>query len=176
MSAKQGNSRNRIRIKHITVCSLLVAICLIVGYFENLFSITLMTMVPGAKIGLSNAIVLMLVCSGDYKGAWAVNVSRICLSALLFGTTVSFLLSVAGGVTSTLVACILSRSKNVSVIGISIAAAVTHNLFQLIAAMLLVGIGVVYYLPVLIAIGVVCGALCGVLARLILKHSKMFRF
>ena len=175
MFAEQGDYRNKINIKRLAVYALLVSICLIVGYLENLLSIGISWVVPGVKLGLSNAIVLVLVCKGDFKGAWAVNLARICLSSLLFGSPISFLLSLSGGVTSTALACILSRFKGVSVIGVSIAAAVTHNLFQLLAASILTGFAVMRISPILIALGAFCGAFCGVLASLVLKNRKIFK-
>ncbi len=178
MSAEQGNSRNKINIRRITLYALLVAVCLIIGYLEGFLSISLIAVAPGVKIGLSNAIALTLICKGDIKGAWAVNITRIALSALLFGSPISFLFSLAGGVASTLTACLLSRVKSVSIIGISIAGGTTHNIFQLFAATALVGAGVIYYLPLLLIFGGICGALCGVLAHLVLNKiniSKLFR-
>lgn len=175
MSAKQDNSNNRINIKRITVYSLLVALCLIVGYLENFLSISLAAAAPGVKIGLSNAIVLMLVYCGDVKGAWAVNIARICLSALLFGSPISFLFSLSGGVASMLLASVLSRFKSVSAIGTSIAGGTVHNIFQCLAATIFVGVGVVRILPLLILLGAICGAFCGVLLKLILKKVKTNR-
>ncbi len=176
MSAKQGDSRNKINIKRLTLYALVTAVCLIVGYLESLLSIGLTSIAPGVKLGLSNAVALMLICSGDIKGAWTVNVTRICLASLLFGSPISFVLSLSGGVASTAVSSLLSRSKNISAIGISIAGGVIHNVFQLIAATFIVGFGVVYYLPILIGLGAICGAFCGVLARAALKHTNIFEF
>lgn len=172
MSAKQGNSGNKIDIKRITLYALLVALCLIVGYLESFLSIVLTAVAPGIKIGLSNAIVLTLVCRGDMRGAWAVNVTRIVLSALLFGSPISFLFSLSGGVASTLVACVLGRNKQVSEIGISIAGGAVHNIFQCVAATAFVGVGVIYYLPTLLICGALCGGFCGVLVMLVLKKVK----
>ncbi len=173
MFAKQGNGRNKISIKQLTRYALLVAVCLIVGYLESLF---IMSFVPGVKIGVSNAVALILVYYGDKKGAWAVNITRICLSALLFGSPMSFLFSISGGVAATAVACGLSRSKSISCIGISIASGTVHNIFQLIAAAFIIGAGIIYYLPILILLGAVCGALCGSLARCLtrFKINKIF--
>ena len=173
MSAKQGNCRNKVNIKRITVYALFVAVCLIIGYLESILSISLIAIAPGVKIGLSNAIALTLICRGDIKGAWAINVTRICLSALLFGSPVSFLLSLSGGVTSTLAACFLSKSKAVSEIGISMVGGTVHNVFQLLAAITFVGMGVIYYLPVLLVLGALCGAFCGVLVKLVLNKIKI---
>ena len=174
MPTKQSNSRNKIKVKNITLYSLLVALCLIIGYIESLLSINLIAIVPGVKLGLSNAVALTLICSGHIKGAWAVNIMRIFLSALLFGSPISLLLSLSGGIASTFVACLLSKARSVSAIGISIASAVVHNVFQAIAAIIIVGVGVVYYLPLLLLLGGFCGAFCGVLAKLILKKQIKF--
>ncbi|MBQ8266905.1 MAG: Gx transporter family protein [Clostridia bacterium] len=150
-----------------------VAVCLIIGYLESLLSISLIAVAPGVKLGLSNAIALTLICRGDIKGAWAVNITRICLSALLFGSPVSFLFSLAGGAASTAVACVLSKLKSVSAIGISIAGGTVHNIFQCVAATAFVGVGVVYYLPALLIFGALCGAFCGVLVKLVLNKVKI---
>lgn len=169
MSAKQSNSRNKINIKQLSVGALLTALCLIVGYLENLLSLGLSVGIPGVKLGLSNAVALTLICYGNAKSAWGVNISRILLSALLFGSPISFVLSLSGGIVSTAVACLLKRIKSVSEIGISITCGVIHNIFQLIAAIFICGVGVVYYLPVLLIGGAICGAFCGLLVKLIFK-------
>ena len=82
MPAEQGNSRNRIKAARLTRYALFCAICLIVGYIESLLPLSFIA--PGVKIGFSNAVALSLLLSGDTKGAFAVNVARILLSALLF--------------------------------------------------------------------------------------------
>lgn len=175
MSAKQGDSRNKISVKKLTLYALFVSVCLIVGYLESVLSITLVAIAPGAKLGLSNAVALMLIFSGDMKGAWAVNIARIGLSALLFGSPISLLLSLSGGVASMLVSCVLSRMKSVSVIGASIAGGTVHNVFQFIAATIFIGSGGYIYLPILLGVGAVCGAFCGVMAQLVLSKSKIFK-
>ena len=172
MLTKQGDSRNKIEIKRITFYALLVAVCLIIGYLENSLSIALIAVAPGVKIGLSNAIALVLVYCGDVKGAWKVNIARICLSALLFGSPVSLVFSLSGGMASLVTATVISKYKSVSEIGVSIASATAHNIFQCIAAYVFVGAGVFYYLPALLLCGVLCGALCGVLVKLIYKKIK----
>ncbi len=169
MSAKQSNRRNRINAKQLSLCALFTALCLIVGYIENLLSLHLAVALPGVKLGLSNAVALTLICYGDKKSAWTVNITRIFLSALLFGSPISLLLSLSGGIASTAAACFLSKLKSVSEIGISITCGVVHNTFQLAAAMLVCGTGVIYYLPVLLVCGAVCGAVCGIHVKLLLK-------
>ena len=175
MSAEQGNSRNKVNIRRLTLYALLVSSCLIVGYLENLLSISLIAIAPGVKIGLSNAIALTLICYGDIKGAWAINITRICLAALLFGSPISFLFSLSGGTASTLTACLLSKVRDVSPIGISVAGGTVHNIFQCLAATVFVGAGVIYYLPALLLCGAFCGAFCGVLVKLVSNKANLNR-
>lgn len=175
MLTKQGNSRNRIGIKRIALYALLVSVCLIIGYLENFLGLSLIAVAPGIKLGLANAVALMLVCCEDTRGAWAVNITRIFLSALLFGSPISLLFSLSGGIASLVVVSIIARFKSVSEIGISIASGTVHNIFQCVAATVFVGVGVIYYLPVLLLLGAICGAFCGVLARLTIKKIKTKR-
>lgn len=172
MLAKQGNSRNKIDIKRIVFYALMVAICLIVGYLENILSLSLIAIAPGIKLGLSNAVALVLVCSGDTKGAWLINITRILLSALLFGSAISLVFALAGGIASLLLVSVIARFKSVSAIGISIASGTVHNVFQCVAASVFVGKGVFFYLPTLLIFGALCGAFCGVLAHVTLKKIK----
>ena len=60
-----------------------------------------------------------------------------------------------------------------SEIGISMVGGTVHNVFQLFAAITFVGVGVIYYLPVLLILGALCGAFCGVLVKLVLNKIKI---
>lgn len=170
MPAKQGNSGNKLNIKALSFYALMVALCLIIGYIESLVNLSFIA--PGIKLGLSNSVCLMLVYKADIKGAFAVNIARIMLSALLFGSPVSLAFSVCGGVMSLLAVSLVSRSKNVSEIGASILGGAVHNVFQCVAAVVFVGAGVLYYMPILLPIGAVCGGFTGMLVKLILKKVK----
>lgn len=148
----------------------MVAVCLIIGYIESLVNLSFIA--PGVKLGLSNSVCLLLVYRADIKGAFAVNIARILLSALLFGSPVSLAFSLCGGIASLLAVSLVSRCKSVSEIGASILGGAVHNVFQCLAAVVFVGAGVLYYLPLLLPIGAVCGGLTGMLVKLILKKVK----
>ncbi len=170
MSSKQGNSRNRIDAKRVARYALLCALCIIAGYIESLLPTALIS--PGVKLGISNALALTLLLFGDIKGAFAVNITRILLSALLFGSPFSLLFSLAGGIISMLVAWLVKKCKGISPIGISMLSAVVHNVTQIAVACIVTGVGVVYYLPVLMLSGLVCGGAVGYLSVLLLKKVK----
>ena len=62
-------------------------------------------------------------------------------------------------------------------VGVSIAGGVSHNIGQLIVAMIVVETYQVgYYLPVLLAAGVVTGALIGIVCREVLRRINNVTF
>ena len=68
-----------------------------------------------------------------------------------------------------LVMLLLKRIKGFSMIGISIAGGVSHNIGQIVVAMcVLENTKLIYYLPVLMIAGTVTGILIGVVSRKIL--------
>lgn len=168
MSSKQGNNRDR--INHLCLLAVFTAVGMIFGFIESLLPLTFIA--PGIKLGLANAIALILLVIGDTKGAFSVNVARIFLSALLFGSPFSLLFSLSAGLISLSVCALLRRFDKFGVIGISVAGAVVHNVVQLGVAMAVVGFNSVYYLPVLLIGGVVSGTLIGVLSGIIAEKIK----
>lgn len=148
----------------------MVAVCIVAGYIETFVPTHLL--VPGAKLGLSNAVALLLVANHDLKGAFAVNFTRILLSSLLFGNAFSLTFALSGGIASLILVCALSRLKGLSAIGLSVAGAVTHNLVQLIVAYFVTGHSVIFYSPLLIVAGIFSGSLIGIVCNIILKKVK----
>jgi len=173
MSAKQGDNRNKIKVKRICLYGVLCALCLVLGYIESLVNLSFIA--PGVKIGISNGVALILAAKGDIKGAFAVNITRIILSSLLFSSPFSLLFSLTGGIASLIVVSLVIRIKSVSVIGCSTLAGAVHNIFQIIVAALILGVGVLWYLPILITAGAVTGMLVGVFSLLILKKVETNR-
>lgn len=169
MPAKQGNNRNR-RITRICTMGLLTALCMIFGYIETFIPLT--AIAPGVKIGLSNAVALILIMCDDIKGAFFVNITRILLSALLFGSLFSLLFSAVAGVGSLIVSSLLYKTRVFSVVGISVAGAVTHNILQLAVALFIVGQGAVYYTPILLIGGAISGVLVGIPSKIIIERLK----
>lgn len=156
--------------KRICTLGMLAALSMVLGYLEGLVSLSFIA--PGVRLGLANAVALLLIALGDLKGALGVNITRILLSALLFGNPVSCAFSLAGGLTSWAVMALLSKSKNISVIGISIAGGTVHNIFQLLVAVIVVGGAVLNYMPLLLLAGAVSGSLIGFLGTIIFKKIK----
>lgn len=172
MSSKQGD--NRSKIKHLCLYALLTAVCLIFGYIESLVSLSFIA--PGIKLGISNSVALLLICNKDIKGAFAVNISRILLSALIFGSVYSLLFSFCAGVISVSASWFVSKFKGLSAVGISVFGAVIHNTVQCLVALFVVGKGVFYYLPILIVFGIISGSAIGFSVLLLNKKINKSLF
>lgn len=152
--------------RRVTNLALLVSIGLVLSIIESTFPPLLP--VPGAKLGLANiATVIALYVFGPGM-ALEVTVLRCIVGGLLRGSVVGLFLSLSAGLASTLVMIILYliADRYLSIIGVSIAGAVTHNAAQLGAAFLLVRqAALFYYLPYLILISVPTGLFVGFASR-----------
>lgn len=145
------------------------ALALIFSYVETLIPIQLG--IPGAKLGLANLVVVIVLYKMDWKEALLLSVVRIVLSGFLFGNLFSIIYSLAGGILSLAVMAAIRKDKGFSVIGVSMAGGVCHNIGQLIVAMIVVQTYQVgYYLPVLLIAGLATGMLIGVISSGVLKR------
>ena len=170
MSAKQGNSRNKINAKTVAVWGMLCCACLIFGFVESLIPLDFIA--PGIKLGLANGVVLLLILRRDIKGAFLVNTARIFLSVLLFASPFTLVYSLSAGVVSLAVSAICAKSRQFSGVGISIISAFTHNITQTVVAAFLLGAGVFYYLPVLLVSALLTGSVIGIICNIIFKKMK----
>lgn len=167
--------KNRSRVRTVTTCGILTALAMIFSYIETL--VMLPVPVPGIKLGIANIAVITVLYIIGWKEAVAVNAIRITLTAVLFGNLNSFLFSMAGGILSMAVMIGLKRSGLFSVVGVSVAGGVVHNIGQIIAAVFLMeSPAIAYYLPVLLAAGVITGIIIGAVGGLVTKRvAPVFR-
>ena len=150
--------------KKTAIYGILTALCLVLSFVEHLISFDFIA--PGIKIGLANSVALLLVYKGNVKGGFAVNITRILLSALLFSAPSTLLFSLSGGILSLVAVSCFAKISIFSVIGVSIIGAAVHNIAQLVCASLLLGGGVWYYTPILLISAVICGFATGLIAKL----------
>ena len=170
MCAKQDNNRNKITARDIAFRALLAALCIVLGYLESLVSLNFIA--PGVKLGLANSVALILICKGDVGGAVTVNLVRILLSALLFGSPVSLLFSLAAGAASLIFMWLFSKCKALSAVGLSIIGAIVHNITQCLVASILLGREVFLYTPLLLLAGAISGGAVGIISGIILKKLE----
>ncbi|MEW6243737.1 MAG: Gx transporter family protein [Bacillota bacterium] len=124
---------------------------------------------PGAKLGLANIVALYTLASIGLSEALLVNVLRSVLGGMVSGTflNIGFFLSFSGAVTSILVMGLLQKAARgaLSLMGVSIAGAVTHNVTQLlVASLILRHAGLFFYLPYLLFFAIPTGMFVGFVA------------
>lgn len=161
--------------KKVAFAAIMTALALILSYIEVL--IPFITAVPGIKLGISNLVVLILLYKLGFGYALIVDVARVLLAGLLFTGPVAMLFSLAGALISVAVMGLLMRTNAFSVTGVSMSGGVAHNLGQLlIAAPVVSSMKVFVYFPVLMVSGLVCGAIIGILAYLIIRRINFMPF
>jgi heptaprenyl diphosphate synthase len=158
-------------VKKMTALSVSVAIAMLLSFIES--QIPPLVAVPGVKIGLSNVVTVVLLYLFGPKEAGTVALIRVSLSALLFGSAVSFIYSLAGAVLSFLV-MLLFKSLNIfSETGVSVLGGVSHNAGQIAVACIIMENGAIsLYLPPLVISGTVTGAVIGIISALLVKRLK----
>jgi len=154
--------------KNVAKYGFFIALAMILSYIEILIPFNLG--IPGAKLGLANLVVFLLLYSEGVKSAAIVSFLRILLVGFTFGNLFSIFYSIAGGMLSLGVMALCQKSKLFSKIGVSMAGGVSHNIGQILAAAIVLQTpAVFYYLPFLLIAGLVTGGVIGVLGRQILK-------
>ena len=155
--------------KRVATWGVLVSVAMVLSYVESVVSLGIT--LPGVKLGLCHLVTLYALYRMKVSDVWLTAVLRVALMGMLFGNMVSLAYSGAGCVCSIAVMCLLSRCKGFSMVGVSVAGGVAHNIGQLACAALLMQTkGLLWYLPVLLVAGCVCGVVVGLLGAWIVHR------
>ena len=164
------------QVKKLTFLSVLSSLAIILSFVESLLP-PIWSAVPGIKMGLPNIVIIFLLYKFSVREAVVVSVIRLLIVGLLFGNFMTFLYSFAGAFLSLTVMWLLKRIRKFSQVGVSIAGAVSHNLAQVIVAILVLGTKEIgFYMPVLAVSGIVAGIFVGFSGILLLKYTAKYRF
>ena len=159
------------KTKKTALYGVLTALALILGYIETL--IPAFVAIPGMQLGLTNIVVLFSLYAVSERAAIIINIVRIIVLAMLFGSPLSFAFSLVGGCLSTAVMILLKKSDRFGMIGVSTAGGVTHNIGQIIVAMLVMNTkAIALYLPVLWITGIFSGMLVRFIGGLIATRIR----
>lgn len=151
------------------------ALALIFSYVETLIPINFG--IPGVKLGLANLIIVIALYKMRLREVYLLSIVRVLLSGFIFGNYFSIIYSLAGGLLSLTVMAVFKRKDGFSIMGISIAGGVFHNVGQLIVAMLVVEtFSVAYYVPMLLIAGMITGLLIGIVSNEMLKRLVNVHF
>ena len=157
--------------KKIAYCGLLTTVALLLSYVERMLAIPMI--VPGMKLGLANVAVLIALYILDNKTAFSISILRILISALLFTGFASSLYSASGALLSFTVMAFCKKTNIFSMIAVSILGGISHNIGQItIACVIVENIGLFYYMPFLIILGIATGFITGIVGNKAVYYIK----
>ena len=148
---------------------MLTALSMIFAYIETLIPFSFG--IPGIKLGLANLVVLTGLYFMPAGWVFTVLILKVTLVSFLFGNLSMLIYSMAGGIVSFLVMLAVQKRKGFSIIGVSIAGGVSHNLGQLAVAVFVVeSIAPLSYMPILMIAGAAAGTVIGMVAYRVRRH------
>lgn len=135
---------------------------------------------PGFKLGLANICVLFCLYRMSKFDCMLVLALRIALTALLFGSPISFTLSITGGLFALCGAFLSYQNKRLTPVGVSVISSALHMVGQIFAASIILKTPELFtsYLPWLLILSVPTGILNGAIASILIhriptnKHTK----
>ena len=160
------------KTRKLTLLAIIISQALVLHYIEGFIPV----LAPGAKLGLANIMTMVTLALFGFKEAMIVVIIRSVLGPLLGGSITGILYSLSGGILSGLVMSVLYLNFQgyFSLMGISTAGAVFHNIGQLLTASWIFGtIGILYtYLPILMLAAVITGYFNGLVTRYLLNYLQ----
>ena len=145
-----AQNRNR-KVKRLALMGLLFALAMALSFLESLLP-ALPMLPPGIRLGLSNIVTMY---------------------ALFTRGAVAAAMSASGGIASVTVMLLLSLLPGIrrQYLLLSVFGGAAHNVGQLIAARFIISNQYVwYYLPVLLAAGLLMGAITGMALRVVMPY------
>ena len=163
----------KVNVKELAVMGVLTAVAMIFSYVESMFASFIP--VPGVKLGLANAMILLALFAVGKWQAFAIGLVRVLLSALLFGNIMSLWISLAGFLLSFFFMLLLKRMGKFSLIGISLGGGAAHNLGQLICvSVYMSSFLMMRYIFLFSLFGVLTGLVTGFVCKLIYERVKEY--
>lgn len=146
--------------------AMLLSISIVLGILESFIP----NIVVGAKLGLANIVVILVLYSFSFKEAIFLLILRILLVSLLLGTFLSpvFYMSLSGGLCAILTMYLLKKLKFHGIV-VSVGGAFMHGFGQIVVAMILISKESIYYFPLMGLASIVTGIFIGIMAMKILK-------
>lgn len=149
----------------VALRAVLVALAMIFSWIEAQIPYP----VPGAKLGLTNLVVLIALYRLSIRDAIGINIVRILLVGFTFGNMFSLIYSLSGGILSGLIMILMKKTGKFHITAVSLAGGIVHNIGQILVAMYVLETrAMISYLPVLWITGMAAGVVVGILGSMVL--------
>ena len=156
--------------RKIAYGGIFAALALLMRYVEAMIPLPLPA---GVKLGLSNVVVVLCLYTLGGRAAFGISLVRVVLAALLFKGFLSFWYSCAGALLSFAVMVLAKRSGHFSIRGVSMLGGVSHNVGQMVVAVLFLGRAVVLTLsPLLLVSGLLAGFGIGLVSERCIRYVQ----
>lgn len=152
----------------LVIISLYVSMALILSYLESFIPFP----IPYAKIGLANIITLVSLLTLDWPLTILVVIARTTLSGFLFGGPTTIVYSLSGGLLSLLVMALILHffKNNISYILISVFGSITHNIGQVLMAVLVTQtVSLTFYILTLTPVAIITGLFIGITVQELMR-------
>ena len=167
MAAQNRNCK----VKRLALMGLLFALAMALSFLESLLP-ALPMLPPGIRLGLSNIVTMYALFALGPVSGYTIAVLK-SLFVLLTRGAVAAAMSASGGIASVTVMLLLSLLPGIrrQYLLLSVFGSAAHNVGQLIAARFIISNRYVwYYLPVLLAAGLLMGAITGMALRVVMPY------
>lgn len=161
-------------LRKIIYISLLTTIALVLSLIESMIPIPVP--IPGARLGLSNLVILSTLVVFGFSYSLSVGVLKSLLLVLITGSVTSVFYSLTGSIISIVVMALAYKylSKYLSLIGVSVLGSVAHNFSQvLVGSLILNNFKLFLYLPLLMILGLFTGIFVGLSSIYVSKQLKV---
>ncbi len=156
--------------KKLVLIAILLGVSIVLNIVER-FAIQGFSGLPMLRLGLANIVVLLILYTYGTKDAFTIMILRITLVAIL--TTglgsVSFLLSVSGGLTAFLLMVTFKSFKGFTVVTVSVMGALGHSIGQIFMAIFVLSTDeIIFILPILMTLSIPTGIFVGLTTKRLL--------
>lgn len=158
----------------LTRGAVLTAMALALSVAEGLVPLTIIFPLPGLRLGLANLVTVFALCRLGDRDAFGILIARCFLGNLLGGNLMALAFSLTGGLLALAVQAILLRVPGLSLFGVSIGGAAAHNIGQILASLVVLGSAApLVYLPPLLVMSLVTGAVTGGVSTLLVQKVPL---
>ena len=160
-------------VKKLIRLSMLVSLSVILSIIESF--IPIFNTIPGLKLGLANTVIILVLYVYGFKDALLVSIIRIFIVGILrVGLfNLSFFFSLGGAFLSVLMMFLFKRLTKLSPVGISLIGSISHNIGQVLIALILIYTDAWFiYLPYLIIFSIPTGIIIGFISKEMIKEYK----
>ncbi len=165
------------KAKKTAFLGIMGALTLVLSFLENMLIPDIPFLPVGAKPGLSNVVTMYVSSVMGFSGAISITFIKGIFALLTRGATAS-VMSLSGGILSTVAVCIAIKFKErvFSFVGIGIIGAVMHNMGQLVAAAVVAGsYSLINYAKYLLIFSLITGSVTGIMLTLLMPRIEKIK-